>query len=99
MKFRNPKRTAGAAIDVEIMHPKLGWIPFAADRGDKGAGFDVGALVDRIEAKGGITDYVAPLPVPVEADPVLEALDLIVAEMPAGKRAAIQAKFDKARNK
>lgn len=34
MQARNPKHTATASIDLEIDHPKYGWIPFTASPDD-----------------------------------------------------------------
>ena len=34
MDIRNPRYTATAAIDCEIAHPELGWIPFTASAQD-----------------------------------------------------------------
>jgi hypothetical protein len=61
MDWRNPKRNANGSIDVEILHQTFGWIPFTADAADKGARFDVAALVAEIEAAGPIPDYEPPL--------------------------------------
>lgn len=30
MEYRNPKYNADGSIDVDVLHPKYGWIPFTA---------------------------------------------------------------------
>ena len=47
--WRNPEPLVDGRINCEIQHPKYGWIPFTANREDKGARFDVGAMMDEIE--------------------------------------------------
>lgn len=64
-EYRNPARNRHGTIDCEIEHPKLGWIPFTCDPDDAEPPIDSATLYDRIEAAGGIADYVAP-PVPLQ---------------------------------
>jgi hypothetical protein len=52
MQWRNPVRNAFGTIDLEINHPKYGWIPFTADPDDLGADFNVAAMVAQVEAAG-----------------------------------------------
>lgn len=63
MEYRNPRKTAGAAIDCEINHPVYGWIPFTADPSDLGATFDVAELHAALAADPNTLEYVAPPPV------------------------------------
>jgi hypothetical protein len=63
MEYRNPKKTAGVAIDCEINHPVFGWIPFTADPADTGAAFDVASLYAELAADPNTLEYVAPPPV------------------------------------
>jgi len=63
MEYRNPKKTAGVAIDCEINHPVYGWIPFTADPADTGAAFDVASLYAALAADPNTLEYVAPPPV------------------------------------
>lgn len=63
MEYRNPKKTAGVAIDCEINHPVYGWIPFTADPSDTGAAFDVASLYAALAADPNTLEYVAPPPV------------------------------------
>lgn len=63
MEYRNPRRTAGEAIDCEINHPTYGWIPFTADLSDTGALFDVAELHAALAADPNTLEYVAPPPV------------------------------------
>ena len=63
MEYRNPRRTAGEAIDCEINHPTYGWIPFTADPSDTGALFDVAELHAALAADPNTLEYVAPPPV------------------------------------
>ena len=63
MEYRNPRKTAGAAIDCEINHPTYGWIPFTADPSDTGALFDVASLYAALAADPNTLEYVAPPPV------------------------------------
>lgn len=63
MEYRNPRKTAGAAIDCEINHPVYGWIPFTADPSDTGALFDVASLYAALAADPNTLEYVAPPPV------------------------------------
>ena len=74
MQWRNPTRNAAGTIDVEINHPRYGWIPFTADAADTGAGFDVAALVAEIEA-GAVPD--APPPPPLQTTQITFAQLLI----------------------
>jgi hypothetical protein len=70
MNWRNAKHNLNGSIDVEIQSNRFGWIPFTADANDKGAAFDVAAMVAEIEAFGVIAPYVAPpVPEPVAVDP------------------------------
>jgi hypothetical protein len=64
MNWRNAKRNKSGTIDCEIQSPRFGWVPFTANPNDKGAAFDVAAMVAEIEAFGVIAPYVAPEPEP-----------------------------------
>lgn len=60
MEFRNPQfsNAEGTAIDVEINHPRFGWIPFTAtpyDYEDHGR-----AIYDEALAAGDIAAFVPP---------------------------------------
>ena len=63
MEYRNPRKTAGVAIDCEINHPVYGWIPFTADPSDLSAAFDVAELHAALAADPNTLEYVAPPPV------------------------------------
>jgi hypothetical protein len=73
MNWRNAKHNKNGSIDVEIQSNRFGWIPFTAEANDKGAAFDVSAMVAEIEAFGVIAPYVEPVPVPVPV-PVVDPL-------------------------
>lgn len=60
MEWRNPQYNAAGAIECEINHPQLGWIPFTASAGDTGARFDVAAMLAEIVADGNIAAYDGP---------------------------------------
>lgn len=74
MEVRNP-RYANAdktLIDVEILHPVFGWIPFTANPQDVEAhGRELFAMLAAGEA-GPVADFVPP-PEPVKPEPVSEA--------------------------
>ena len=74
MEYRNPKGTAGAAIDCEINHPTYGWIPFTCDPQDNGAEFDVAALHAQLSADHNLAPYVPAPPPPPPAPPTAEEL-------------------------
>jgi hypothetical protein len=75
MQWRNPTRNADGTIDIEINHPRYGWIPFTADPADTGAGFDVAALVAAIEAAGPVPD--AP-PIPAQQTTQITFAQLVI---------------------
>lgn len=60
MQYKNAKTNADGSFDCEINHPLYGWIPFTARRGDKGAQFDVEAMLDMIEVDPATAAYVPP---------------------------------------
>jgi hypothetical protein len=66
MQWRNPTRNAFGTIDVEINHPKYGWIPFTANPADTGAQFGVAELVAEVDAAGPIPNA-PPAPIPQTA--------------------------------
>lgn len=68
MKYRNAKANADGSFNCEIEHPGYGWIPFTARREDKGALFDVGGLIDAIEADPSATPYTPPTAEEVAAE-------------------------------
>lgn len=71
MDWRNPKYNQFGTIDIEVNHPRFGWIPFTAEPTDpEQSGRDLHATV---LAAGGIAPYVAPTP-PTAAD--ISAMDL-----------------------
>jgi len=74
MQYRNPKKTAGVAIDCEINHPVYGWIPFTADPSDTGAAFDVASLYAALAADPSTLEYVAPPPAPPPPAPTVGEL-------------------------
>lgn len=60
MQVRNPQYNAFGTIDIEIEHPKFGWIPFTADPNDiEQLGRDLHAQALAGEF-GAIAPYVAP---------------------------------------
>ncbi len=65
MKYRNSTYTKNGAIDCEINHPKFGWIPFTAVKGDS----KTDDFFTEMEASGNVSEYVAPpvLPTPQSA--------------------------------
>lgn len=65
MEIRNPQYTASGAIDCEIEHPVLGWMPFTAAADDvEPNGREIFALA---EAMGPVA-YVPPDPAPTVDD-------------------------------
>ena len=62
MEWRNPRYNAAGSVDVDLLHPKYGWIPFTVDAADKFARFDVVALMRDISAQGQVAPYVPPPP-------------------------------------
>lgn len=74
MEYRNPRKTAGAAIDCEINHPTYGWIPFTADPSDTGALFDVASLYAALAADPNLAPYIPAPPPPPPAPPTVEEL-------------------------
>lgn len=100
MEYRNPRFNRHGLIDVDIEHPIHGWIPFSIDPNDTGAQFDVAALDAEIRASGRIAPYIAPPPPPPPPpDPIIVAIELLAAELPPAKVAAIRAELDKARQR
>lgn len=70
MKFRKPSYNANGGIDMEIQHPKFGWIPFTASPNDpEKHGL---SLFSEAMDKGGIAAYIAPQYTP-RPDPDLVA--------------------------
>lgn len=72
-EFRNAKYLENGFIDCEINHPKLGWIPFTADRNDTGAQFDVAEFYDRIVESGDIPPYAPPTQEELDAQAAMVA--------------------------
>lgn len=81
MEYRNPRKTAGVAIDCEINHPTYGWIPFTCDPQDTGATFDVAALHAALAADPNLAPYVPAPPPPPPAPPTVEELMAKLAEI------------------
>lgn len=59
-----------SAVNITLVHPVFGPIPFTCDPTDTGAGFDTSILFARITAAGGIAPYVAPPAPPATTAPV-----------------------------
>ena len=60
MKVRNLSRNKSGTIDMEIEHPKFGWIPFTASQNDIEAhGRELYEMADRGEF-GEVAPYVDP---------------------------------------
>ena len=60
MDIRNAVRRSAQAIDCEVNHPDLGWIPFTAASYDvEQSGRDIFAAIEAGDA-GAIADYVPP---------------------------------------
>jgi hypothetical protein len=64
--FRNARFNARGTIDVEIDHPKHGWIPFTANPDDPEL---VGAVVYYVASQGEVAPYVPPPVVEVPYEP------------------------------
>ena len=67
MNYRNAQRLKNGAVDCEIDHPSLGWIPFTCAPTDAGASFDVAALYAALDADPKTAPYVAPTEAEVDA--------------------------------
>jgi len=65
MEIRNPQYTASGAIDCEIEHPVLGWMPFTASPDDVEAH---GREVFAAAVAAGPAPYVPPDPAPTIDD-------------------------------
>lgn len=66
MKYRNAKRNIYGTIDVEIEHPKYGWIPFTASPNDPEA--HGRAIYAEVESKGNPEPYTGKPLQEVEAE-------------------------------
>lgn len=63
MEYRNAQFNRHGTIDVEIKHPKYGWIPFTASPDDVE---DFGKAIHAEVSKGDVAKYVAPPLLPRE---------------------------------
>lgn len=60
MEWRNPRHNASGSVDVDLLHPKYGWIPFTVDPEDKHADINVVDLAKDIASHGQVAPYAPP---------------------------------------
>jgi hypothetical protein len=64
--FRNARYNSRGTIDVEINHPRHGWIPFTANPEDPEL---IGAVVHYVVSQGKVEPYVPPPVIEVPYEP------------------------------
>ena len=76
-EYRNPKYNAEGNIDIEINHPKEGWIPYTLDMDDPDNTIDnveFKKLVDKMDIAAYEAPDITTKPYETEADDIVSSL-------------------------